>query len=70
MRFWQQSSHLEHFSSALTVRSSDDGGVDVLEASLLEEDVSGIGQVVSDSSYCSKHVCSRSQMGIVSQKFK
>lgn len=68
MRFRQESCDLEHLSSTLTVGCSDDGSVHIEEPTFLEEQVSGKGQVVSDSGNSSNQVGSGSQVSNATQK--
>jgi hypothetical protein len=49
MGFRKDGCNLEHLTSSFTIRCSDDRSVDVEETSLLEELMSSIGQVVSNS---------------------
>ena len=64
---WKHGSNLEHLSSTLAVRGSDDWGVDVQESSLLEELMSGESKVVSHSGDSTEGVGSCSQMSLFSQ---
>lgn len=49
--------HLEHFASAFTVTGCDQRGMNVQEAMLLEEIMSGEGQSIAYSGYRSNCVC-------------
>lgn len=65
----EDSGHLEHLSGALAVRGCDDGRVDVLEATVLEEQMRGEGQVVSHSSHSADQVRAGSQVSDLAQVF-
>lgn len=67
MRSWQSGGDLKHLARTFAIRGSDDWGMNVQETSLLEENVGGIGQVVSYSDYSSEGVGSWSQMCLFSQ---
>jgi hypothetical protein len=61
--------YLEHLASTFTVTGSDDWSVDVEEASLLKEAVSGISQVVADSCHGRYELCARPQVGDIAKVF-
>lgn len=63
----QDSGHLEHLAGTLTIGGGDDGGVDVQETSLLEEQVGREGQVVADTSHRTDGVGTGSQVRNLSQ---
>ena len=65
MTLWQSSGDLEHLTGSFTIRGSYDGSVDIQEASVLEECMSGKGQCVSNPRHSSESVGSSSQMGVL-----
>lgn len=60
---------LEHLSSAFTVASRDDGGVDIEAPIALEEHVRGVGKVVPYTSDCAEEVSTRTKMRDGSEGF-
>jgi len=48
---WQYCSDLEHLSCALAITCGDNGRVYILEATLLEELVSCVSQIVANARY-------------------
>ena len=65
--FRQSSSDLEHLTSTFAIGGGDDWSVNVQEASVLEESMSGEGKGISNPGYGTKSVSSSSQMSILSQ---
>jgi len=63
---WKDSGYLEHLPCPFAVRGSNDGGVDIEEASGLEKEVRRKGQVVSNSGHSPNQIGSRPQMGDIS----
>ena len=65
----EHSSNLEHLASTLAIGGCDNRSMNVKETSLLEELMSCIGQVVSDSCHSSNKVCAGSQVSDLAQEF-
>ena len=63
----QSCCHLEHLTGSFAVRGSNDWGVHVQEASLLEELVGGVGQVVSHASHRRDKLGAWSEVGDISK---
>ena len=61
--------HLEHGTGALGVAGGDDGGLDELEAPVLEEGVDGVGHGVPHPRHGPKGVGAGPQMGDLPEKF-
>ena len=57
------SGHLEHLTGALTVAGGDDGGMDVDEATVLEEGVDRMGRHAAHPEHCGEQVGAGPQMG-------
>jgi hypothetical protein len=67
IRLRQNSSDLEHLSSAFTIGRSNDGRVNVEEAALLKELMSGVCEVVPDAGHGANEVCAGTQVSDLSQ---
>ena len=67
MRLGKNCSDLEHLTSSLTVRGCDNGSVNVLESTGLEELVSSICEVVSHSGHSTNQVSTGTQVSDFSQ---
>ena len=60
--------YLEHLSGAFTVGCRDDGGMEIVEALLMEEGVDGDGHVVTDAEDGSEGVGAGTQVGNLAQE--
>lgn len=68
--FWHHRSNLEHFSSTLTISTSDKRSMNIQEPIVLEELMGSIGNVVLNSCYGAHNLGSWSQVGNIPESFK